>query len=540
MQTTFPSAVRRIEESLLLLKRAGLTAWLIYFLGVIPFFALLVFGITELAQNPFAADRLAGLTLSLTILYLWLHVAQSLFCNHLYAALIGTSDGIRASLAPAICVNAILAPTKLLVWPVALVTIVPFPMVTTFYQNSLLCPESSGNRGNWRRVISESSKATLYRQGEGTWIVMIILLLRLIFWTNLFVLLFVIPVLWKTFTGMEGTVTRTPEVLVNPTSMTALLALSYIGLDPLVKAVCMLRRFAQESERSGIDLRFRISELTRAAALFVPLVFFATGVWANAGTNPQIPAASPQPVSPDRFRTVIQSVFRDPSNTWNLPVIEHRQPSSNPFAAFLDSLLDHFEEARRELQSVVHSIEEFLRRMFSSNENEELTKPHPASPADAWLAVAIGTGLLVAAVAFAIWNRRNHPEPKPVNATITDAKIDITHPDVQPDRQSELEWSSLARQYRAGGNLRLALRALYLASLAGLAEVGLIALGRGKSNRDYLGEIQRRARRLPHDFLLTFGSNIKLFEQSWYGNYPVTEEILDSFERNSSVLRKSH
>jgi len=64
---------------------------------------------------------------------------------------------------------------------------------------------------------------------------------------------------------------------------------------------------------------------------------------------------------------------------------------------------------------------------------------------------------------------------------------------------------------------RLALRALYLATLAGLAADGLISLAKFKTNLDYERELRRRAL-TRHELVARFAARRKMFEDVWYGH----------------------
>ena len=84
---------------------------------------------------------------------------------------------------------------------------------------------------------------------------------------------------------------------------------------------------------------------------------------------------------------------------------------------------------------------------------------------------------------------------------------------------------------------RLALRALYLASLAHLAEQGMLAIARHKSNRDYQNELARRAHAVP-GVTDAFGQNVLLFERVWYGMHAITRELTDRFSVNQDAMVK--
>ena len=82
----------------------------------------------------------------------------------------------------------------------------------------------------------------------------------------------------------------------------------------------------------------------------------------------------------------------------------------------------------------------------------------------------------------------------------------------------------------------MALRALYLASLAYLGERELIRIHRAKSNRDYLKELDRRARSKP-ELAVVFGQNLTVFESCWYGRREVGLEAIAAFIANLDRMK---
>ncbi len=240
------------------------------------------------------------------------------------------------------------------------------------------------------------------------------------------------------------------------------------------------------------------------------------------------------------MKSAIRDVFRDPANTWDLPVVQAHKRPAGAFEAFMDSVVDRVNQVWKALKSAIRNFAVWLHRIFSRKEDVSRAKPQPASRTDVSIAVASFSLLLAAAVLFSLWKRRNRPGPQPVEASISATMpIDLLREDVQAIDQSEDEWITLAERYRASGEFRLALRALYLSSLAALGRAGMLSLARGKSNLDYLRELQRRSKRLGSEFVTRFQSNVHLFERSWYGTYPATEEILETFQRNFSALHAS-
>ena len=105
---------------------------------------------------------------------------------------------------------------------------------------------------------------------------------------------------------------------------------------------------------------------------------------------------------------------------------------------------------------------------------------------------------------------------------------DLNDQDVAADQLPEDEWLKLARDLLQRGELRLAMRAFYLATLAHLASRNLITLAKYKSNYEYGRELQRRAHALPTVTQL-FDENVAAFDRAWYGLHDVDRGILDEF-----------
>ena len=104
---------------------------------------------------------------------------------------------------------------------------------------------------------------------------------------------------------------------------------------------------------------------------------------------------------------------------------------------------------------------------------------------------------------------------------------DLNEEDVAADLLPRNRWVEMARELIAKGELRLALRAYFLAQLSALASEGLIVIRLAKSNRDYANEISRRAHGKT-GLLDLYRQETRLFESVWYGERPIgTEEIAE-------------
>jgi hypothetical protein len=108
--------------------------------------------------------------------------------------------------------------------------------------------------------------------------------------------------------------------------------------------------------------------------------------------------------------------------------------------------------------------------------------------------------------------------------------------DLTADRLPEERWLELAERALTEQNLRLALRAFYLASLAWLGRSELISIHPGKTNREYEVELRRRLRTLPEARAL-FGANVAAFERAWYGLHDVAIDDIGEFRSRSDQMK---
>src|SRR6185436_17683161 len=99
------------------------------------------------------------------------------------------------------------------------------------------------------------------------------------------------------------------------------------------------------------------------------------------------------------------------------------------------------------------------------------------------------------------------------------------------DELPEDGWLRLGLELLDRGEVRLALRSFYLASLAHLASRDLIRIAKFKSNRDYERELLRRSHALP-DLSSAFSENVSVFDAVWYGRHDIDDEVLQRFRLN--------
>ena len=120
------------------------------------------------------------------------------------------------------------------------------------------------------------------------------------------------------------------------------------------------------------------------------------------------------------------------------------------------------------------------------------------------------------------------PDKGQIVAAPVESVPDLEDEDTTADDLPLNRWLDLAAELAGEGKLRLALRAFYLATLAGLAEHGLITIEKFKSNREYEIELRRRAHQKAK-LLTDFTTSREVFERVWYGLYTIKQPQLDDF-----------
>jgi hypothetical protein len=148
-----------------------------------------------------------------------------------------------------------------------------------------------------------------------------------------------------------------------------------------------------------------------------------------------------------------------------------------------------------------------------------------------WITIA-GAGAVLTLILVKVLSRKLAvtPPKAPVLAPTPDLESEETTADQLP----EDDWLQLARQKAADGDLRQALRALFLATLSLLGAHGLILIRKSKSNFDYERELKRKLSLAP-GLDEIFSADRKLFERCWYGAHPVT---VTEFEQSDSLYQR--
>jgi len=500
------SSLDLLEEATYLLRSAPAAAVAAYYTGTLPFLLAFLFFWADMSRDAFAYERSAPAAFGVAVLFVWMSAWQGVFAQSLRSVLTGNRPASFWRLA---FVQATLQPTKFVILPVAALITIPLGSVFAFYQNlTAISYEGAGTR----ELIGAARRQAGLWPAQNWGALGLIALLAIVVCANIGVLLFLIPQLLKSYLGIQTELARNQLLALNTTFLAITAALTYAIVDPLVKAVYVLRCFYGESLGTGEDLKAQLKSI--AAQIALALIILSSA------------ALHAQPAAKDMDRA-IDGVLKRPEFSWRLPHRAQAAPVQNWMTRSLDTVGKKLDEWSSEFAK-------WLQERFRPNGS-----PHPdKQPLPAlrlWFYVLLGVAILIFLVLFwrAFQRRsRSTATAQPVVIALPDLASDTTRADQLPPD----EWLRTARECVARNELRLAVRALFLANLAYLGGNSLIAIDRGKSNNDYARELRRRARSKP-EILPVFNDTVAVFERSWYGMYDVTAEQVTRVEDNLAATR---
>jgi hypothetical protein len=436
-------------------------------------------------------------------------------------------------------VQTAIQPTGFVVLPVALLLTFPFGWAMAFYQNVSVF---GGGEDGIRTVARKSWQQAMLYPTQNYTVLFIVFLFSTVVFVNVAIAIYMAPHLLKTFLGVETLFTKAGWNVLNTTFLAVAFGLTYLLVDPLVKTVYVLRCYYGDSLHTGEDLKVELKGLRAPAKAALGLLAISL-LWSTV-VSPKTAFAASEHSEQDAGSVVsvaeldrsISEVLGNREYAWRMPRDEEEEEESRGLlatfiATAFETLGKWFKPVKEWLYKAILWLVEKLAGIISLSPG----KRPVGKGANRAVFFLVYSLLAVAACALALmlWRMWKGRRTSPVKAASSAEpyRPDITSEEVTADVLSTNSWLGLARELMERGEVRLALRALYLASLSHLAQRGAITIAAFKSNRDYERELQRRARAMP-DLLSAFGRNMRIFESIWYGTHDVTNEILESFNEN--------
>jgi hypothetical protein len=525
-------ALELIEEAVHLLRLAPAGVLATYYVGALPFVLGLLYFWADMSRGAFAWRHCAQASLGVAILYIWMKCWQAVFARQLYARLTGeTADRWNAArVGRLLTTQALIQPTSFFTLPVAALIALPFGWTYAFYHNLSLYGDSDPGPA----ARQAGRQASLW-SGQNHVLMLVLWLFGFYVFANLLVAVAMVPSLLKMLFGVESAASMNPWALANTTVFAAVCCLAYLFLNPLIKAAYVLRCFYGESIHSGADLKAELKSLLPVVALVLLLFALPVAKAAEPATeNRELPA---------QLDRSINEVINQPEFTWRWP--REKEPVSEeqkgPIARFLDSIIYTFRgwlhSLRRLLSKIMRWIDEWMREHWKTEPKMDRSHGDWLRTLHTMLFVVLAAVVATLAIMiWRVWKQRRHRRVDAVAEPILPA-VDLTDENVLADQLPADSWLAKARELMAAGDLRLALRALYLASLAHLGQRELIVIAKFKSNHDYARELRRRAQ-TREALLVAFGENVSAFERAWYGLHEVTPDNLEHFNANVDRIRE--
>jgi hypothetical protein len=518
--TSQASALDLLEEAVHVLRTAPATAWLAYFIGTAPFVLALLFYWSDMSRSAFAENHLVGGAIGITLLFIWMKCWQAVFGTIVRTKISGEAVArwTFGRVARVVARQLVLQPSGLFLLPIALIIAIPFGWLYAFHQNATVlgAREDQGLREFTRHCWREAK----YAQMQNHALLSVMFLFGLFALLNIGLGVFLVPVLLKTLLGIDTPFTLSAGAAFNTTFVAVICGVAFLCVDPLMKTAYVLRCFYGESRQSGEDLRVALRRFAVAAIAVVMLL--ASSLSARAA-EPIKPAATKQAINPQELDKSIDDVLRKPEYTWRSPRarVENTEQQEREWKIL--------RRIGKWMRDAFDSIGQFFDKLFGRTRA-------PRTPGGFSLftkegltyALILLVTLIIGLLLYFVWRIRLKKRQALAEAEAAAPPPDLSDENVTAEQLPEDGWVRLGLEMLEQGDLRLALRAFYLASLAHLAERNLVTLARFKSNRDYERELLRRGHALPEVAQL-FSENVSTFDRVWYGLHDVTADLLQQF-----------
>lgn len=543
--TAAPGAAELIEEAVHLLRsHPGELG--VYYLGTAGFaVAFLYFWAFVTWFMPDDGALAAGAA-GLVVLYAFLLAAQHRFALRLRARLEGetpprwTARRWRTEMAAQLRLHA----ASLIVLPLAAVFTVTFGWAFAYFQSAVVTPAQDPADTAARRVAAWEF-ARLW-PAQNHWALAIFAGLWAMTFFNVAVAFYAVPTLVSRWLGLETIFALQGWSYLNSTFLALVAVLTQLLVGPLMRAFYVLRVFRGAAQTTGADLRLalRREQANRSGArsgltaLLLACAALAFAADSRAAATDGSAGRTAQPVvSAAELDARLDRVLEQREYRWRLRPLP-APPERGKEGLVQGAVRATFEMVREVLVTLgewYRRAESWVRDWFPGSRNRE---PVTASPRDGavssidWMhtlqLVAYGLLVVIAGlllfVAWKVWrHRREFAIEGGAGAKMPVPTPDLRDESVEASRLPAHEWLELARRQLAAGEWRLALRALFLATLATHAHAGFVSLAKFKTNLDYERELRRRAHGRS-DLVEEFRASRRQFESVWYGAEPAREE----------------
>ncbi len=522
------SAIFLLEESVHVLRQAPLFLLSSYYIGALPFILGLFYFWADMSRSADAHSYHAAASLGIALLYIWMKCFQAVFAARV-KTIVGGKPLARWSVQQGLALVAtqtLIHATSFFILPLAALVAIPFGWCYAFYQNATA--EAISELGSLTTLCKSAWFQAKLWPRQNHILLGIFFMFGIVVFLNIAGAIYLLPLLLKKYLGFESIFTLSGSHLINTTFWVVTIGLTYLCLNPLVKTAYILRCFYGLALKSGADLKTELQRLmSHRTVAIVGLLIFTSFVC------PMPSAAIDKPfTSPEALDRSIEEVLAQREFNWRMPrvvIAKDEKDSKGPIASLVAWTIDKLKKGIKAALNWIDKLIDWIVNLLPKGDRQL-----PSSDEN-WIAsvrvavVVLLIGLLCALI-FVLW--RSWVRRQAVQAEIFAAAVQST-PDLEDeatmaDDLPSNRWLEFAHEMADKGSLRLALRAFYLAILAGLAEHGLITIEKFKSNREYEMELYRRAHQ-KKALLSAFSKSREIFECVWYGMYKIQRSDLDNY-----------
>ena len=560
------SSLQLLEEAFHLLRTAPITSLWIFYLGAVPFVAAFMYFVADMSRSSYAMRDSTIAAMLMVGAFLWMKFFQAKFCASLWDTINPGQTPKQSGwqkfryTAALWCLQAFTVPALF----IGTFFLIPLGWIVAALQNfSVLAFTQDYGRQPLRKLMVHGIRNSHYEWAQNHGVLLILGFIALFMWINIIGTCIMVPTFAKSFFGIDSLFSINPQAAIgNTTFLFGTLLINWLLLSPVLKAVYLLRCFYADSRRTGDDLLSRLAscreqrdrenrsgsslQQTKKTGGKAASILIGAGCFFLLN-SPDRAVAQESAVTPEAAETsssqklekAIADTMEQKQYQWRLSRKQTGEDIGKEdtwIARKLTEIADSIESAAKRLKEWLEKLNERFRKKKKTN-----TKPSSdgfsfpglegLGSFTTVLLTAIVIGLLGWLIVILARNYRAPPLDDHDDAGSGGGIVDLEDEDIVASDLPEDEWMKLAKEQISKGETRLAIRALFLASLAHLGDRGMLNIARFKSNRDYRGELELRAR---HEVELreAFDENTNLFERVWYGLHQLGEDAVDHFMSN--------
>ncbi|HXH66920.1 MAG TPA: hypothetical protein VNI81_06950 [Candidatus Limnocylindrales bacterium] len=457
---------------------------------------------------------------------------------------------------------------RLITWKIvlscaALVGLTTFAGATWCYGACQFASLEAREDGSRRHTLGGCIALSSQWFGGGLLLFLMMLPLWSAVWLNGLIVAVLVPQLLHSILGVS-TLLSTPMGMYALSRSSAfwlsLFAGAWLALDPIVKCSFVVVYQHLQSRREGDDLRGLLASLPRenqkkaemlastaaggrvTASALVVLAAMLAGASSLPAARAEMTSSIGETVVHTPREAQIQKLQRALDEESQRAIYRWHDAEHPSPPTWFDKLLS---KIGQRIDRIWSAVEKFFGKLWPKGLNltpgDEKGGGWKLKDVRLWLAVI--AVLTIGAGAVLFWLRRRREAAEQLSIPMAVAPLPDLNDAAVASERSEDEWFALADRLEREGDLRLALRSVYLGLLAGLARRQWLTIRRDNTNRDYLNEFTRRWRRRPQaaverrlEIPEKLRGSLRQFDRVWYGSDVPTREAVAVYRRDQREL----